>query len=174
MMLLKAEVMLREGKNPASLQLLLKIRSRLSVGEVPERVSLLSMMAKAYHNEGKIDDAIENYREALSLADANPQLIDVAHRITLTSALARTLFAQGAYKSALARFRQAGLLMNHHENIAELLYWQSLCYARLGRQKKLDEIIRTLKSHYQGSDWTSLAISNLKDYQWKKGNRNLQ
>ncbi|MEA3241315.1 MAG: tetratricopeptide repeat protein, partial [Pseudomonadota bacterium] len=174
MMLLKTEIMIREGENPAALKLLVDIRSRLPAGQIPERVSLMTMMAEAYSNEGEIDAAIATYREAVSLANAQPQIIDLVHRVTLTSALARILFIKGDYQASLSRFRQASLMMNRHENLAELLYWQSLCYARLGQNKELDKIINTLKSHYENSDWTSLAISNLKDYQWKKGNRNLQ
>ncbi len=174
MMLLKAEIMIREGENPAALKMLAEIRSRLSIRQIPERVSLMTMMGEAYNNEGEIDAAIASYREAISLANAQPQLVDVAHRVTLTSALARILFIKGDYQASLARFRQASLMMNHHENLAELLYWQSLCYARLGQKKELDKIINTLKSHYKNSDWTSLAISNLKDYEWKTGSRNLQ
>jgi TolA-binding protein len=174
MMLLKAEIMIREGENHTPLKLLVEIRSRLPAGQIPERVSLMTMMGEAYSNEGEIDAAIASYREAVSLANAQPQMVDVAHRVTLTSALARILFVKGNYRASLVRFRQASLLMNRHENLAELLYWQSLCYARLGQKKELDKIINTLKSCYKDSDWTSLAISNLKDYEWKTGNRNLQ
>jgi len=174
MMLLKAEIMIKEGVNQAALKLLADISSSLPAGQITERVSLMSMMAEAYSNGGEIDAAIATYREAVSLANAQPQIIDLVHRVTLTSALARILFVKGDYQASLARFRQASLMMNRHENLAELLYWQSLCYARLGQKKELDKIINTLKSHYQNSDWTSLAISNLKDYQWKKENRNLQ
>jgi len=174
MMLLKAEIMIRKDENQVALKLLANIRSRLPARQIPERISLMTMMAEAYNNEGEIDAAIATYREALSLANAQPQMVDVVQRVTLSSALARILFMKGDYQASLARFRQASLLMNRHENLAELLYWQSLCYARLGQKKELDKIINTLKSHYENSDWTSLAISNLKDYQWKKGNRNLQ
>jgi len=174
MMLLKAEIMIREGENPAALKLSVEIRSRLPARQITERVFLMSMMGEAYSNEGEIDAAIASYREAVSLANAQPQMVDVAHRVTLTSALARILFVKGDYQASLARFRQASLLMNRHENLAELLYWQSLCHARLGQKKELDRIINTLKSCYKNSDWTSLAISNLKDYQWKTGSRNLQ
>ncbi len=174
MMLLKAEIMIREGENQAALKLSVEIRSRLPARQITERVSLMSMMGEAYSNVGEIDAAIASYREAVSLANAQPQMVDVAHRVTLTSALARILFVRGDYQASLARFRQASLLMNRHENLAELLYWQSLCHARLGQKKELDKIINTLKSRYKNSDWTSLAISNLKDYQWKTGSRNLQ
>jgi len=173
-MLLRAEIMIRGGDNTAALKMLAEIRSRLPAGQIMERVSLMSMMGEAYSNAGEIDAAIASYREAISLANAQPQMVDVAHRVTLTSALARILFVKGDYQASLARFRQASLLMNRHENLAELLYWQSLCHARLGQKKELDRIINTLKSRYKNSDWTSLAISNLKDYQWKTGSRNLQ
>jgi TolA-binding protein len=174
MMLLKAEIMVKEGENPAALKLSVEIRSRLPARQITERVSLMTMMGEAYSNEGEIDAAIASYREAVSLANVQPQMVDVAHRVTLTSALARILFVKGDYQASLARFRQASLLMHRHENLAELLYWQSLCHARLGQKKELDKIINTLKSRYKNSDWTSLAISNLKDYQWKTGSRNLQ
>ncbi len=173
-MMLKAELMVRKGKNAAALKMMAEIRSRLPAGQIPERVSLMTMMGKAYNDEGKIDAAIASYREAIFLANAQPQMVDVTHRVNLTSALARTLFVKGDYQESLTRFRQASLMMNRHENLAELLYWQSLCHARLGQKKELDKVISTLKSRYKNSDWTSLAISNFKDYQWKTGNRNLQ
>ena len=132
------------------------------------------MTAEAFNHGGESDAAVAAYREALSLADAQPQTIDLAQRVAMTSALARILFVKGDYQASLARFRQAALLTNHHDTIAELLYWQSLCHARLGRTKELEKTIKTLRTHYGDSDWTSLAISNFKDYQWKKEHRDLE
>lgn len=174
MMLLKAEIKIKEGANQAALKLLAAIRSRLPAGQIKERVSLLTMMAEVYTNEGNIDAAIASYREALSLVNDQPGMVDTVQRASLTSALARVLFMKGDYQNALARFHQASLLVNRHESLAELLYWQSLCHAHLGQKKELEKIIKIMKSRYQNSDWTSLAISNLKDYRWKMGKKNLQ
>ena len=173
-MLLKADIMIRTGKNQEAVKLLRDIRKHLPADKIRERVSLLSMLAEANSREGNMKVAIKYYRKAIVLANDHPQLVDMVRRVTLVSALARTLFVKKDYQASLMAFRQAALLMNHHDNLAELLYWQSLCYARLGRKKELDAVVKVLRSRYENSDWTSLAISNLKDYQWKTGSPNLQ
>jgi len=174
LMLLKADLMVRTGKNQEAVKLLTDVRRRLPAGKIPERISLLTMLAEASNKRGNIKAAIKFYREAIMLTNDHPQLVDMAQRVTLVSALARILFVKGDYQASLMAFRQAALLMDRHDNLAELLYWQSLCYARLGRRKELDATIKVLRSRYKNSDWTSLAISNLKDYQWKTGSPNLQ
>ncbi|RLB72082.1 MAG: hypothetical protein DRH04_00345 [Deltaproteobacteria bacterium] len=174
MMLLKADIMIRTGKNREAVKLLGDVGRRLPVGSIPERISLLTMLAEASSNGGKLEAAVTHYREAITLANDHPQLVDMVQRVALVSAMARILFVKGDYQAALAAFRQAALLVEHHDSLAELLYWQSLCYSRLGQKKELDDVIKLLRSRYRNSDWTSLAISNLKDYQWKTGSPNLQ
>jgi len=174
LMLLKAEILTKTGENREAISLLGDIRKQLPADNIRERVSLLVMLAEANSNAGKMKAAIKYYRQAIVLANDHPRLVDTVRRVTLVSALARTLFVEKDYQASLMAFRQAALLVDRHDNLAELLYWQSLCYARLGQKKELDATIKVLRSRYKNSDWTSLAISNLKDYQWKTGSPNLQ
>ncbi|MBN2332634.1 MAG: tetratricopeptide repeat protein [Deltaproteobacteria bacterium] len=174
MKLLEAEIMVGEEENTAALDLLSRIHSRLADDQVVELVQVLALTGTIRGAGGDVAAAVDAYRQALAAANAVPQMIDPVLRTTVISALARELFVKGDYRESLDSFQQVALFVDNREILAELLYWQGLCYAGLGQESELSRTVETLQKLYPTSNWASMATSIVKDFEWRTKNRSLQ